>query len=159
MATRLHDEVSRRQTFESLYRAIEQRENRTECAVDDAGFVAGVHTDPRDSSVVYAERLGTNQYFGVLLKPSFANRMPTPMEHIRNPGEMPQRLTHCSAHVVVGDLALEQVRSARELRGQLLPEIRFKNAETTETYQTIHNRGQLRRLYDRHAVETRRAQQ
>lgn len=154
--TRLHDPTSRLRTFESLYEAIERGENVSNCAVDDEGFLAGVQTDPRDHSVVYAERLPDEKYVGVLIKPSFSKRMPTPMEHIRNPGSMPERLTHCTVRVVSGELGFSEIRSTREVRAAVHSCIRHGRGERTETYQTVHNRGQLGNLYERFVLTPRR---
>jgi hypothetical protein len=156
MSTRLHTPSARLQTFESLYQSIERGDDLYDCAVDDDGFVAGIHTDSRDNSVLYAERLPDGRYFGALLKPSFSKRLPKPMERVKNPGQMPERLTHCTARIVVGELDLSGVSSTRDIRSVLVPRIHNGTAKTTKTYQTIHNRGQLHQIYERFVLTAHR---
>lgn len=158
MSPRLQTARSRMDFFESLYRSIERGETLHEFAVnEDSTFLAGVHTDSRDSSVVYAERLDDSNYFAILLKPSYSKRLPNPTEHLHNPGKMPERLTHCTGRGIRGDLHLEEIRSPRELREAALRIIRAGGAEITESYQTIHTRGQLGQIYHEHVLQPRSA--
>lgn len=149
MRVNLASRRSRRDLFQHLYQAIEREQALNGSLSDDEGLVAGIYTDPRDGTVYYAERLSPDvKYFGIFLRPSFSKQLPrNPMKLMQKSNKLEKKLTHCTGKLVTDDLSLADCNSPKDVASQVKTAVQSPQG-TVETYQTLHNRGQLLKIYE-----------